>query len=62
MFRFVKRHVDCPPSTDEDPHRLDHVNFSCPRVFVLALEPNFVEDVHVQQLPFGFSDLLPLLY
>ncbi len=48
VFGFVKRHVDYPPGVDEGSHRLNHMNFFCPWVFVLAIKPNIVEDVHVQ--------------
>ncbi len=61
MFGFAKPLVDCPPGTNEHSHRANHVNFSHPWVFVLVLEPNFLKDVHIQQLPFGFSDSLPSL-
>jgi hypothetical protein len=61
VFGFAKRPVDCPPSINKHSHHPNHVNFYHPWVFVLVLEPNFVKDVDIQQLPFGFSDLLPLL-
>jgi hypothetical protein len=37
------------------------VNLSCPWEFILIGEPDIMEDVFIQQLPFGSSDLLPLL-
>jgi hypothetical protein len=61
MFRFAKRPIDCPPSIDEDSHHLDHVNFFLPWVYVRIIEPDIVQDVHIQQLPSSSNDLLPLL-
>ncbi len=37
------------------------VNFSRPWVYVPIVEPNVVEDVHIQQSPSSSNDLLPLL-
>jgi hypothetical protein len=61
VFGFAKRLIDCLPGVEEDSHCLDHVNFSRPWVFVPTIEPNIVEDIHVQQPPFSSNDLLPLL-
>jgi hypothetical protein len=38
------------------------VNFFCPHVFVLIIEPDIMEGVHVQQLPSYSSDFLLLLF
>ncbi len=62
VFGSAKRPIDCFPCVEEDSHHLDRTNFFRPRVFVLVTEPDIVEDVHVQQPPFGSSDLLPLLF
>ncbi len=48
VFGFAKRLIDCLPCVEEDSHCLDHVNFSHPWVFVPTIEPNIVEDIHVQ--------------
>jgi len=61
VFGFAKQPVDCPPSRNKHSYHPNHVNFYHPWVFVLIPEPNFMKDVEIQQLPFGFSDLLPLL-
>ncbi len=59
VFGFAKQPTDCPPGVDS--HHLDRVNFSCPGVSVPTFEPDFVEDVHIQQPPSNSSDSLPLL-
>jgi hypothetical protein len=30
VFGFSKQLTNCPPSVDNDSHRSNHVNFSCP--------------------------------
>jgi hypothetical protein len=60
-FGFAKRPIDCPPSIDENSHHLDHVNFFLPWVYVQIIELDIVQDVHIQKLPSGSNDLLPLL-
>ncbi len=62
VFGSFKRLTYCPPSTDNDSHCLGCENSFRPRVIVFATKPNIVEDVHMQQLPFGFSKLLPLVF
>jgi hypothetical protein len=57
-FGYAKWHVDCPFGKDKDSHQLDRVNFSHPQVPIIAIEPNMVEDVCIQQLPFNSSNLL----
>ncbi len=57
MFGFAKQLIDYPPSVDKGSHRLNHVNFFCPWVFVLAIKPNIVEDVHVQY----YHQLVPVI-
>jgi hypothetical protein len=58
---FAKRLANCPLGANKDSHHLDCVNFSHPWVTVLVVEPNIVEDVQIQQSPFGSSNLLPLV-
>jgi len=44
VFGSTKRLADCPLDANEVSHPLDCVNFSCPRIFVLAFEFDFVEE------------------
>ncbi len=62
VFGSIKRPTTCPISANNDSHHLDLVNFSCPRVIALVVVPNKVEDVCMQQLPFGPNNLLPLVF
>ncbi len=62
VFGSSKRFADPPLNTNNDSHRLDHVNFSCPWVTIHAVEPNIVNNVHMQQLPSNSSKLLPLVF
>ncbi len=62
IFGSSKQFVDFPLSTNNDSHCLDHVNFSCPWVTIPTVEPNIVNDVHMQQQPFNSSKLLPLVF
>ncbi len=61
VFRSTKRPTDYPLGVNNDSYRLDHVNFSCPWIIVLAIQPNIVDDVGMQQLPSGSSAFLPLV-
>ncbi len=44
-----------------DSHRLDHVNFFCPRVIVPIAQPNVIGYVGMQQSPCCSSACLPLV-
>jgi hypothetical protein len=48
VFGFARRPSDYPPSVDNDSHRLDYVNFSCPQVTIPTIQPNVVENVGMQ--------------
>jgi hypothetical protein len=61
MFGFNKKPANCPLGVNKDSHHLDCVNFSHPQVTILIVEIDIVEDVHIQQLPFGSTNLLPLV-
>jgi len=61
VFRFSKWLVEYPPSNDNDSQHPDHVNLSRPQITVLIVEPNIVDDVHMQQPLSNFSKLLPLV-
>ncbi len=61
VFRFAKWHVDCPLSAIKDSHHPYCVNLSSPQVSIIAIKLDIMEDVQVQQPPFGYSDLLPFL-
>jgi len=61
VFGSSKWPTNCPPNVDNDSHCLDRVNFSCPRIIVLATKPNVMDNVHMQQPPFSSSKLLPLV-
>ncbi len=58
---FAKRSINFPPNIDNDSHHPNRVKFFCPRIIVLAVEPNIMDDVRIQQPPFGPSNLLPLV-
>jgi hypothetical protein len=60
VFGSFKWPYNCPPSVDIDSHHFNCVNFSCSRVIVFAIEPNIVDNVHMQQPPSTSSKLLPL--
>jgi hypothetical protein len=47
VFSFANQPVDCPLSGKNDSHCLDHVNFSHPRITILDVMPNNVEDVRM---------------
>jgi hypothetical protein len=47
-FRSTKRAIDCPLGTNKYSHRHDHVNFSHPRVSILVVELDILEDIYVQ--------------
>jgi hypothetical protein len=61
VFGFAERPADCPLSEDEDSHHPKCVIFSCPWITILVVELDIVEDLCVQQLPFGSINLLPLV-
>jgi hypothetical protein len=61
VFGSSKQPASCPLGANNDSHHLDCVNFSCPHVTVPIVEPNIVDDVHMQQPPFNSSKLLPLV-
>jgi hypothetical protein len=61
VFGFAKWPTNCPPSVDNDFHCPHHVNLSSPRIAILAVQPNIVRDVSMQQPPFGSSLFLPLV-
>jgi hypothetical protein len=61
VFGSSKWPTNCPPSVDNDSHYLDRVNFSSPRIITFAIEPNVMDNVHMQQPPFSSSKLLPLV-
>jgi len=54
--------VDSPLNVDNDSHHTNRVNFFCPQVIFPIVEPNVVDDVHMQQLPFSSSKLLLLVF
>jgi hypothetical protein len=62
VFRSTKQLVNCPPSANNDSHCHNRVNFSCPQVIVLVVQPNIVKNVSMQQLPWGSSVCLPLVF
>jgi hypothetical protein len=61
VFEFAKRPANYSPSADNDSHRLDHVNFFCPRVIVPTAQPNVIGNVGMQQSPCFSSACLPLV-
>ncbi len=61
VFGSSKWLADCPFNVDNDYHRFDHVNFSCLWIIVLAIEPNVMDNVHMQQPPSSSNNFLPLV-
>jgi hypothetical protein len=61
VFRSSKWIVDCTLNIDNDSNHLNHVIFSRPQVTVLIVEPNIVDNVHMQQPLSNFNKLLPLV-
>jgi hypothetical protein len=51
VFGFAKRSANCFPRVDDESHRPDYVNFSCPCVAILTCQPNTIKDLHVHGLP-----------
>jgi len=45
VFRSTKQPVNCPPSANNDSHCHNRVNFSCPQVIVLVVQPNIIKNV-----------------
>ncbi len=62
MFGFAKRLIDCRLNENKNSHHPNYVSFSCPQITILAIELDIVEDVHIQQPPFGSINLLPLVF
>ncbi len=52
---------DCPLNIDNDSHRSNHVNFFHSSVTIPLVEPNIMDNVHMQQPPSSSSKLLPLV-
>ncbi len=59
VSRFSKQPANCPPSTDNDFHYLNCVNFSHSRITIPVTESNIMDDVHMQQPPSSSNKLLP---
>jgi hypothetical protein len=51
VLRSSKQFANCPLGADNDSHHPNYVNFSHPRVTIPIVEPNIVDDVHMQQPP-----------
>jgi hypothetical protein len=45
VLGFAKQPANCPLGVNNDFHHLDYVNFSHPRIIILAPQPNIVGDV-----------------
>ncbi len=60
VFGSSKWLANCPPNPDTNSHHPNFLNFFYPRVTILVIEPNIVDDVHMQQPPFSSNKLLPL--
>jgi len=61
VFRSSKQPIDCPPNVGKDSHRPNCVNLSHPWITILAIKPNIVDNVHMQQLPSSSNKLIPLV-
>jgi len=61
VFGSAERSINFPPNIDNDSHHPNCVKFFCPRIIVLAVEPNIMDNVRIRQPPFGPSNLLPLV-
>jgi hypothetical protein len=57
VFGSAKQLANCPLGANKDSDHLDCVNFTHP--WVLIVEPDIVEDVHIEQSPFSFNNLIP---
>jgi len=62
VFRFTKQLVNRLPGANNDFHCHNRVNFSCPQVLVLVVQPNIVKNVGMQQLPYSSNVCLPLVF
>ncbi len=62
VLRSTKQPVNCPFGANNDFHSHNCVNFSCPQVIVLVVQPNIVKNVGMQQLPCGSGVCLPLIF
>jgi hypothetical protein len=61
VFRFVKRPTNCPLGVDNDFHHLDCVNCFHPQLTIIVVQPNFVNNVSMQQSPCCSNACLPLV-
>ncbi len=61
-FESIKELGSAPPlGANNDSHHPNYVNFSHPWVTIPNVEPNIVDNVHMQEPPSNFSKLLPLV-
>ncbi len=62
VFGSSKWPNDYPPNVDDDSNRPNHVNFFHPWITIPLVEPNIMDNVHMQQPPSSSSKLLPLVF
>jgi hypothetical protein len=61
VFGSIEQPISYPCGANNDFHRPYHVNFSHAQVTILVVQPNVVENVGMQQLPYCSSAYLPLV-
>ncbi len=62
VLGFAKQPVDYFLGVDNDYHCPNHVNFSCPQIKFLVVQPNVVENVSMQQPLYGSNACSPLVF
>jgi hypothetical protein len=61
VFGFAKRSVNCSLGVDDKSHRPNYVNFSHPRVAILACQPNTIDNLHVHGSPCVPQSMYPII-
>ncbi len=62
MFHFAQCDAHFVLGADDKSHRLDHVNFFCPRVAIPACQPNSVNNLSIPKSPCVAQCMFPILF